>query len=471
MDIVAEISSPREGEAVDEDYRRNYLESLRGELVDIVQDKLSPLALKYGYAQVPLESNIKWKPVVLLIGNYSSGKSTLINELVGADIQATGQAPTDDSFTVITAHPVSTQREEVVVRDGQVLLNDPQYPFEGFRKFGKRFAAHFRLKLLKAENLHNLALIDTPGMLDSVSEKDRGYDYQEVIGDLAQIADLILIIFDPHKAGTIREVYQSLRETLPRKSFEDRVMFVLNRIDECAGIDDLLRVYGTLCWNLSQMTGRKDIPAIHITWSDSIYNARQHGAEKDFMQLLHNQRIAIKEGIFSAPRHRLDNLAGYIELHSERIAMLLSALLSFVRRRRGLVFKSIGFALLPALLFTLLCYLLLQGVVSDYLTLSVVLTMIFLGSGGGVFWFIRKWLVLRFYRKLAEQPDTLVSLNDQAETDRWEAVREAVQRHLRNEASCSHSLLKKELKQIKHVRNYSAVEVRKAIAEYENIRI
>ena len=469
MDDAAEISTPSENDNLDDDYCRNYLEALRGELVDIVQDKLSPLALKYGYAQVPLESNIKWKPVVLLIGNYSSGKSTLINELVGADVQATGQAPTDDSFTVITAHPTATQQEEVVVRAGQVLLNDPQYPFEGFRKFGKRFAAHFRLKLLKAENLHNLALIDTPGMLDSVSEKDRGYDYQEVIGDLAQIADLILIVFDPHKAGTIREVYQSLRETLPHKSFEDRVMFVLNRIDECAGLDDLLRVYGTLCWNLSQMTGRKDIPAIHITWSNDIYDANRHGADKNFMQLLHNQRAAIKQGIFSAPRHRLDNLAGYIELHSERIAMLLTALLSFVRRRRELILKSAGLALLPSLLLTLLCYLPLQGI--DYLTLSVLLGAIALSSGGAAFWLIRKWLMLRLYRKLAEQPDTLVTLADQAASDCWEAVREAVQHYLRGGATCSYGLLKKELKQIKQVRNHSAAEVRKAIAEYENIRI
>ena len=36
--------------------------------------------------------------------------------------------------------------------------------------------------------LQNLAIIDTPGMLDSITERDRGYNYQEVIGDLAQIA-------------------------------------------------------------------------------------------------------------------------------------------------------------------------------------------------------------------------------------------------------------------------------------------
>ena len=42
---------------------------------------------------------------------------------------------------------------------------------------------------------------------------------------------------------------------------------MLNWIDECSSLNDLLRVYGTLCWNLSQITGRKDIPMIRLTYS------------------------------------------------------------------------------------------------------------------------------------------------------------------------------------------------------------
>ena len=45
----------------------------------MVKDYLTPVALKYGYSEAPLEANIKWKPLVLVLGNYSSGKSTLIN--------------------------------------------------------------------------------------------------------------------------------------------------------------------------------------------------------------------------------------------------------------------------------------------------------------------------------------------------------------------------------------------------------
>jgi hypothetical protein len=83
-------------------YRDNYITALRTELLEMVSGQLTPVAMRYGYSEVPLETNIKWRPQVLVLGNYSSGKSTLINEFLGASIQGTGQAPTDDSFTVIT---------------------------------------------------------------------------------------------------------------------------------------------------------------------------------------------------------------------------------------------------------------------------------------------------------------------------------------------------------------------------------
>ena len=316
----------KEGGTDLDQFKENFIESLRQELVDRVAAQLSPVAAQYHYSEVALETRIKWRPTVLLLGNYSSGKSTLINELLGAEVQATGQAPTDDSFTVICQ--ADSGEEE---RDGQVLLHDDQYPFETLRKHGERFAAHFRLKKVHSEFLADLALIDTPGMLDSSAEKDRGYDYQEVIGDLAQIADLILVMFDPHKAGTVREAHTSLRDTIPKHTFEDRVIFVLNRIDECQSLDDMLRVYGTLCWNLSQITGRKDIPMIYLTHAPG-HHAAAPGAQ-EFMPHLKNQREELKRKILQAPRYRLDHMASYIETHGERLAHYLEGLHSYARAK------------------------------------------------------------------------------------------------------------------------------------------
>ena len=155
-------------------HRENYINVLREEIVETVSNHLTPAAVKYGYSEMPLETNIKWRPMVLLIGNYSSGKSSLINEFLGADIQDTGQAPTDDSFTVITYDETIAEDTKIKVteeRDGKVLLNDPEYPFSTLRKQGQRFAAHFRLKKSNSPFLKDLAIIDTPGMLDSITER------------------------------------------------------------------------------------------------------------------------------------------------------------------------------------------------------------------------------------------------------------------------------------------------------------
>ena len=230
----------------------------------MLRSKMTPIFKRYGVSMQDLLTPLKWKPLVLVIGNYSSGKSTFINELLDMPVQRTGQAPTDDCFTVLTC-PEGVEAEEEI--PGATVINDERFPFSALLPYGERLFAHFRMKKVKSPVLENFAIIDTPGMLDSVTEKDRGYDYLGVVGELARIADLIILMFDPHKAGTIKETYQAIRSTQPGSTDEDRVLYVMNRIDECDNVPDLVRSYGTLCWNLSQMTGRKDIPRIYLTFA------------------------------------------------------------------------------------------------------------------------------------------------------------------------------------------------------------
>jgi EH domain-containing protein 1 len=417
-----------------------YIEALRSELLRTVESHLSPVALQYGYSEVPLETNIKWRPLVLVLGNYSSGKSALINEFLGADIQTTGQAPTDDSFTILTydngenpADPVRLVEE----RDGKHLLNDPEYPFESLKKHGQRFAAHFRLKKVNSPFLKTLALIDTPGMLDSITERDRGYNYQDVVGDLAQIADLILVLFDPHKAGTIREAHISLRDTLPTRTFEDRVLFVLNRIDECASLNDLLRVFGTLCWNLSQITGRKDIPMIHLTYSPRAA-AESRGPEavsaNGFLEHLENTREALKRSVQQAPRRRLDHLATFVETHSERLSHFMEGLLNYRRQLRNFRFKMVAYGLLLSLLAG-------AGTVAGLMTFGLLPipdpNLLLLAAGGlaAVFYLlwgisVRRWLEGRFHRSRLQHLDQLTPLESQTRKDSWQSVRQLVARYL-----------------------------------------
>jgi EH domain-containing protein 1 len=461
-------------------YRENYINSLRTELVKMVSDNLSPAALHYGCSDVPLETNIKWRPLVLVIGNYSSGKSTLINEFLGADIQATGQAPTDDSFTVITYDDSASMETDVQIveeRDGKFLLNDPEYPFETMRKHGQRFAAHFRLKKVNAPFLETLAIIDTPGMLDSITERDRGYDYQEVIGDLAQIADLVLVVFDPHKAGTVRESYISIRETLPSRTFEDRLIFVLNRIDECASFADLLQVYGTLCWNLSQITGRKDIPPIRLTYSPRamLRAGKRCGSDRSFLGHLENQREELKKAILKAPRHRLDHLATFVETHSERLSHFLEALTNYRLRLRRFRLKHIFIGFWTSLI--------LGACATFGFMISGILggmdqRMLF-GAGGGValivflFWatLLMKRRETRFHSRILRDLDKLTPLGNQTRRDTWESVKNFVYNYLeKTTGRFSLSKAKKDYAAVKRVRDKGSTEIREALNELAGLK-
>jgi len=455
--------------------RETFINRLRTDLLAMVEDHLTPVALKYGYSEAPLETNIKWKPLVLVIGNYSSGKSTLINDFLGSQIQDTGQAPTDDSFTVITHDSSASPDGPVRVteeRDGKFLLNDPEYPFEALKTHGQRFAAHFRLKKVNANFLRNLSIIDTPGMLDSITERDRGYDYQSVIGDFAQIADLVLVLFDSHKAGTVREAHTSLRDTLPTRTFEDRVLFVLNRIDECVSLADLLQVYGTLCWNLSQITGRKDIPSIHLTYSPGVMAETAQSFEEDlgFLKYLENQRADLKRAVEMAPRHRLDHLASFVETHGERLSHFIEALLAYQGRFTRFKFRSMGIGFVVSILGGALAEIGLSAW-GGFSSLDDI--MMHATGGIALILFFILWITYtrtmgyrRFRKRQQKHLDDLTPLESQTRRDSWEAIRTLVSRYIDKTAGqFSKRDLKQENESVRMVFERGAREIREALNE------
>ncbi len=451
------------------------IEALQDEIVEMVVTYLTPVAMRYGYSEAPLETNIKWRPLILVIGNYSSGKSTLINEFLGAEIQATGQAPTDDSFTILTHDDTVPESEGIRVveeRDGNFLLSESEYPFENLKKYGQRFASHFRLKKINAPFLRHLALIDTPGMHDSITERDRGYNYQEVVGELAEMADLVLVLFDPHKAGTVRETHTSLRETLPSRTFEDRVLFVLNRIDECASLVDLIRVYGTLCWNLSQITGRKDIPAIHLTYAETAMPDEKLPVEGPlrFLPLLKNQREELKAALLKTPRRRLDNLITFVETHGERLTHFLEALLQYRENYRMFNIRHLLIGIVLALiaggggLFGL--------VKTGVANLADEQMMLYWGGGiaAGVFllWttLVHFFAAKKFHAKMLAQIDELTPLSNQARRDSWRVVRDLAYLYLKNRRGrYSLTAVQQEHYEVRMVCEKGIREIREALNE------
>lgn len=440
-------------------YAQNSLTSLRSEILEIVEKQLTPISQKFLYAAEPLEQKIKWQPCVLVVGNYSSGKSTFINELLGNETQRTGQAPTDDSFTVIVHDDKVSDTE---TKDGKTILSSDSFPFAGLKKFGRRLSSHFTFKKVNNPAIAGFAIIDTPGMLDSVSERDRGYDYQEVLAELAEICDLILVMFDPHKAGTIRETYESLRQTLPRATYEDRVLFVLNRVDECQNITDLIRVYGTLCWNLSQMTGRKDIPLIRMTWSPAAVNPPK------FLEHLDNQRQELRGLIQKAPKYRLDHMVTFLDEHTLRLGCMLRALRSFqLERRRGLLKAGLIAVLVGAVLGVGAGFGLLQ------LGWSYDLNLLYFASGVGSlalmllsYWLLQQVVVRVSLRRAVKNIDALFGPRNELERESWQKVKGSVQTFIAaHKGRYRFKRLSRDIQVVTKLHNERVPEFRRALEE------
>jgi GTP-binding protein EngB required for normal cell division len=268
-------------------------------------DSLTVLNEKLGGTAIPPPSDRATSlPFCLLVGNHSSGKSSFINYILQRNIQKSGVAPTDDSFTVIT--PGADDKDS----DGPTLVGDPDYGFASLRQFGPTLIHHTQLKV--RESPLKFMLVDSPGMIDapvnatskSDSTTDRGYDFPGVIRWFAQRADIVLLFFDPDKPGTTGETMNVMLNSL--SGMDHKLLIVLNKADQFHKIHDFARAYGSLCWNLSKVIPRKDLPPI---FTMSLPNDQtQKTTLSSSLSDLEHTRDEVVEQVMKAPQRRVDNV-------------------------------------------------------------------------------------------------------------------------------------------------------------------
>ena len=201
------------GSTVMQDSDAAILDSLR----ELYSEKLRPLEEKGRYNQMREPAlGDAWfdsKPMVLLIGQYSVGKTSFIRYLLGRDFPGAafriGPEPTTERFVAVM------YGDQDKTTPGNALASQPDTPFHSLKTFGTNFLDRFESTQLPSPILKRVTLIDTPGVLNGEKQRSRGYDYEAVIRWFAQHSDRVLLLFDAHKTDIGDEFRQVSDDARP----------------------------------------------------------------------------------------------------------------------------------------------------------------------------------------------------------------------------------------------------------------
>lgn len=200
--------------------------------------------------------------------------------------------------------------------------------FSGLRSYGPSLIHRTKLKVRSNIKMQNFMLVDSPGMIDSPMVRDqfggtrhaamdRGYDFEGVTRWFSERADVILLFFDPDKPGTTGETLSILTNSLV--GMDHKLHIILNKADQFRKIHDFARAYGSLCWNLSKVIQRKDLPRVYTMCLPKSFRdggvdeglAHHHTAKDQSLGGalgdLEETLVEVVREVQNAPKRRVDN--------------------------------------------------------------------------------------------------------------------------------------------------------------------
>lgn len=205
-------------------------------------EELDQIARKIGFMSRDdsYATQISWWPVVAVLGTYSAGKSTFLNEYLGQPLQRTGNQAVDDRFTVI-AYGSDEQAHQL---PGLALDADPRFPFYQISQDiervaegeGKRVDAYLQLRTANAPVLQGKIFIDSPGF-----DADQQRSSTLLITDhIIDLSDLVLVFFDARhpEPGAMADTLKHLVANTVQRADSVKFLYILNQMDNTAQEDN-----------------------------------------------------------------------------------------------------------------------------------------------------------------------------------------------------------------------------------------
>uniref|UniRef100_UPI00358E40E4 sarcalumenin n=1 Tax=Myxine glutinosa TaxID=7769 RepID=UPI00358E40E4 len=254
------------------------------------------------------ENEIMSKPMVLFVGPWSVGKSTMINYLLDLDDKYyqlyTGAEPTTSEFTVIRHGP------KVKHLEGIVMATEGARTFASLEKFGQNFLERFSGYEIPHPLLERITLVDTPGIIENRKQQQRGYPFNDVCQWFIDRADLILVAFDPTKLDVGLELEMLFRQL---KGRESQIRIVLNKADSLS-TQELMRVYGALFWSLAPLINVTEPPRVYVSsfWPRAF---RVNTNSRLFLM----EETSLLEDLRQVISNRMENKIAFIRQHAIRV--------------------------------------------------------------------------------------------------------------------------------------------------------
>ncbi|KAK9296954.1 hypothetical protein QLX08_009152 [Tetragonisca angustula] len=254
------------------------------ELKRVYDNAIQPLESLYKYRDLSNrhfgDPEIFSKPLVLFMGPWSGGKSSIINYLLDIEYRQTslrtgglrecfeeqcktpngndtGAEPSPAYFNIIM------HGEEEEILDGTQLAAD--WTFSGLQKFGQGLLD--RLKGLRLGNklLEKVNIVEIPGILEIRKQVQRLFPFNDACQWFIDRADIIFLVYDPSKLDVGPET-EAILDQLKGREHQTRI--ILNKADQVKP-EELMRVQGALIWNISPLMSSAEPPIMYSTslWS------------------------------------------------------------------------------------------------------------------------------------------------------------------------------------------------------------
>jgi hypothetical protein len=406
------------------DALERHMERENPDLLEVVRSyrELDRVAHSLGAlsASESLVTRVPWWPLVSVLGTFSAGKSTFINNYLGAKLQTSGNQAVDDKFTVIC----HTADGEPRVLPGLALNADPRFPFyqisseidEVASGEGSRVDAYLQLKTCPSERLRGKILIDSPGF-DADAQRTSTL---RITDHIIALSDLVLVMFDARhpEPGAMQDTLRHLVANTIDRPDSNKFLFILNQIDTTAREDNPEEVYAAWQRGLAQagLTAGKfyriyDKDAAGPFADEAIRERFESKRDEDMAEILNR--------IESVEVERAYRVVGLLEKLGKRLEGELVPAVQAEReaiKRRVLWGDGIAFGLIAAAFLGLTLFAgywdsltfappWLDGVVADPIVSSLILAAL-LGAAGYVHVSVRKLVIKSTLKRLDAAKDS-----------------------------------------------------------------